>query len=589
MTQDGFFGIDLGTTYSVVSYIDASGKAVVVRDILADSDTTPSVVYFENETNVVVGAVAKETASIAPNQVVKLIKREMGNKEWRQTFFGNEYSPAGIAALILGALAKSAEADTGRRVDSVVITVPAYFGMLEKETTRQAGEIAGLNVAGIVPEPVAAAISYGLTSDASEKKILVFDLGGGTFDVTLIDVTPDSVEVIVVDGDHLLGGADWDAVLFDRLAEAVSRELGDDTLLEDPHFVQLLWEKSEDTKKKLSQTESRPVILQAGGGQSVKVTVTRAEFEQLTAHLVDKTVEITKRALATAEEKSPGVTGQITDVLLVGGSSKMPVIASTLKHEFGWDAKLSDPDLAVARGAALYAAGEAARDIVQKTAEDEAAKSGPPAVADDGYSVPVVATAEQREAAIGDLAVRTGINVDELDDIAKVKVTNALPKAVGIKLIDTSIPNWEEQLRNSPDPRTGPFFIHHLVDPQTPLPYVAPEPFKDAGTTHAGQDVIAIELWEQAGGVPGRAVAENNALPVKEGAAQITDLGQYNLPENSPIHIYFDVSAEGIVTLRAVEPVSNKEATVKATVALLTQEEVDKEKANYNGLTVTTN
>ena len=217
--QQGIFGIDLGTTYSVVGYIDETGRAAVTRNSEGD-DTTPSVVYFESEENVVVGKVAKESAGLYPDQVVSLIKREMGDRDYQRAFFGTEHTPPSISALILTALAKDAEADTGRTVTDVVITVPAYFGLLEKDATRQAGEIAGLNVIGIVPEPVAAALHYGVTGSADGTTFLVYDLGGGTFDISLIKMTESSVEVLAVGGDHRLGGADWDEKLFDYIVEA---------------------------------------------------------------------------------------------------------------------------------------------------------------------------------------------------------------------------------------------------------------------------------------------------------------------------------------------------------------------------------
>ncbi len=222
MSEQGIYGIDLGTTYSVVAYIDETGRAAVVRNTDGD-DTTPSVVYFETADNFVVGKTAKEAASFRPDDVVSLIKREMGNQDYTRTFYGQELSPSGISALILAALAKSAEEETHRPVKQVVITVPAYFGLLEKDATKKAGEIAGLDVIGIVPEPVAAALAYGVTGSADGTTFLVYDLGGGTFDITLIKMTDTSVEVLAVDGDHKLGGADWDARLFEYLKDQNDR------------------------------------------------------------------------------------------------------------------------------------------------------------------------------------------------------------------------------------------------------------------------------------------------------------------------------------------------------------------------------
>ena len=261
-TQQGIFGIDLGTTYSVVGYIDDTGRAAVTRNGHG-YDTTPSVVFFESESNVVVGKAAKEAAGLYPDQVVSLIKREMGDREYRRTFFGVEYTPPSISALILEALAREAEQDTGRRVTEVVITVPAYFGLLEKDATRKAGEIAGLNVIGIVPEPVAAALQYGVTGSADGTTFLVYDLGGGTFDISLIRMTDTTVEVLVVGGDHRLGGADWDEKLLDYLVEQTISQCGDDSLRDDEPMLQDLRIMAEKTKKasqhRRDQDADRPV------------------------------------------------------------------------------------------------------------------------------------------------------------------------------------------------------------------------------------------------------------------------------------------------------------------------------------------
>lgn len=197
------FGIDLGTTYSCISYMDEHYKAVVIPNSEGER-ITPSVVFFEDtgeeKPNIIVGSVAKESAKLFPSDVSSFIKRQMGTK--LQFHRGNEkYHPEEISAYILRKLVQDAEVHLGEKIEDVVITVPAYFGINEKEATQRAGEIAGLNVVGLIPEPTAAAIAYGLAKD-SQKKVLVYDLGGGTFDVTLIDISPESIEVIVTGGDH---------------------------------------------------------------------------------------------------------------------------------------------------------------------------------------------------------------------------------------------------------------------------------------------------------------------------------------------------------------------------------------------------
>ena len=378
--QQGIFGIDLGTTYSVVGYIDETGRAAVTRNRDGE-DTTPSVVYFETGDNVVVGKVAKESAGQYPDQVVALIKREMGDRDYQRTFFGKEYTPPSISAIILDALARDAEADTGRKVTDAVITVPAYFGLLEKDATRQAGQIAGLNVIGIVPEPVAAALHYGVSGSADGTTFLVYDLGGGTFDISLIKMTETSVEVLAVGGDHRLGGADWDQKLFDYIVEQTIAQCGDDSLRDDEAMLQELRTLAEKTKRDLSRAESKKLIVRYTG-VAANFTVTRKQFEEMTADLLDETIRITRRTLGEAEQRVPGIGEQISELLLVGGSSKMPAVTEALQREFSWEPTLTDPDLAVAKGAALYAAGQTVRFVES----EEAGGDGRTQAADDGTS-----------------------------------------------------------------------------------------------------------------------------------------------------------------------------------------------------------
>ncbi len=348
--QQGIFGIDLGTTYSVVGYIDETGRAAVTRNRDGD-DTTPSVVYFETDDNVVVGKVAKESAGQYPDQVVSLIKREMGDRDYQRTFFGKEYTPPSISAIILSALAQDAEADTGRKVSDVVITVPAYFGLLEKDATRQAGEIAGLNVIGIVPEPVAAALHYGMSGSADGTTFLVYDLGGGTFDISVIKMTDTSVEVLAVGGDHRLGGADWDQKLFDHIVDQTIAQCGDESLRDDEAMLQELRTLAEKTKRDLSRAESKKLIVRSTG-VAANFTVTRKQFEEMTADLLDETIRITKRTLDEAEQRFPGIGQQISELLLVGGSSRMPAVteAPQARVQLGTEAHRPGPGRGQGRG-----------------------------------------------------------------------------------------------------------------------------------------------------------------------------------------------------------------------------------------------
>jgi molecular chaperone DnaK len=567
----GIFGIDLGTTYSVVGYIDETGRAAVTRNANGD-DTTPSVVYFENEGNVVVGEVAKGSAAMFPDQVVSLIKREMGDREWRRTFFGTEHTPPSISALILSALARDAEADTGRKVTDVVITVPAYFGLLEKDATRQAGTIAGLNVIGIVPEPVAAALHYGVTGNADGATFLVYDLGGGTFDISLIKMTEDTVEVLAVDGNHRLGGADWDEKLFDYIVEQAIAQCGDESLRDDEAMLQDLRALAEKTKKDLSSTETKRLIVRYTG-TAANFTVTRKQFEEMTADLLEETIRITTRMLDEAEQRYPGVRKGISQLLLVGGSSRMPAVGEALKREFDWDPRLTDPDLAVAKGAALYAAGQTVR--YAETAEDggrDRAGDAPGETGNGALPPPGPVTDD----AVRAVARQSGLDEDRVRDLAQKTVVNVLPKAVGIKLVDTSKPGWEADIESSS-------YIEHLIDAQTQLPF--PGRTFVANTLIPNQSEIEIEIWEQAGASPGPALAANHR--VDEGGV-IRGLAPFRLPNGSPINIDIKVDAEGTVNLHAVEPTSGHDVEINVRISILSEEQLAEAKVAHAGLTVST-
>jgi molecular chaperone DnaK len=571
-TQHGIFGIDLGTTYSAVGYIDDTGRAAVTRNV-SGFDTTPSVVYFESESSVVVGKVAKEAAGEYPDQVVSLIKREMGDREYRLTFFGVEHTPPSISALILEALAREAEQDTGRKVTDVVITVPAYFGLLEKDATRKAGEIAGLNVIGIVPEPVAAALQYGVTGSADGTTFLVYDLGGGTFDVSLIRMTDTSIEVLVVGGDHQLGGADWDKRLLEYFVEETVSQCGDDSLGDNKPMLQDLRVMAEEMKKALSTAETKTQQVRYTGTPA-KITVTRAQFEQMTADLLDETIRITSRTLAEAEKRYPGVREQISKVLLVGGSSKMPAVTEALRKEFGWDPRLADPDLAVAKGAALYAAGQTVRYVEKQESDDGQASADSESVGSGTASL--TAPGPVTEEAVRAFADQTGLGEEDVRRLTQRTVVNVLPKAIGIKLVDSTRPGWEDNVESA-------FYIEHLIDAQTQLPFTR-EPFV-AGTVVADQSAIEIEIWEQAGGSPGREMNANHPL---DASCRITDLARFALPAGSPIHIDISVDAEGTVHLQAVEPSSSQKLELEVRISTLSAEQVDEAKMIHAGLTVST-
>ena len=256
------------------------------------------------------GRAAKEATAQAPDNVVSLIKREMGNKDYVRRFFGREYSPPAISAIILSALAETAEVDARRKMERVVITVPAYFRLLEKDATRKAGEIAGLEVIGIVPEPVAAAIEYGVNGSANGTTVLVYDLGGGTFDISIMRLTDDKVNVLVTDGNRRLGGADSEHGLLDFIVDEAIMQMGDDALRDDEAELQNLRSLAENTKRDLSSVNSKSLQIRYTGSPA-QVVVTREQFEELTHDLLEETLNITERALAVGEEEYPNLRDSI--------------------------------------------------------------------------------------------------------------------------------------------------------------------------------------------------------------------------------------------------------------------------------------
>ncbi|GLY38264.1 molecular chaperone DnaK [Amycolatopsis sp. NBRC 101858] len=547
------FGIDLGTTYSAIAYVDESGRTTVCRN--ADNqETTPSVVYFENESNVVVGSVAKESAVTQPDRVVSLIKREMGTKALFD-FDGRTHTSESVSALILKQLAKDAAEYSGGDVSKVVVTVPAYFGMLERDATKNAGKIAGLDVIGIVPEPVAAALHYEATTGAENRTVLVYDLGGGTFDTTVIRVSADEIEVVCTDGDDRLGGADWDNRLRDHLLAAFTEQVPPGTDPEDDEeFLQSLATLAENTKKQLSKVDSRPVALR-GAGASARIDVTRTQFEEMTKDLLEKTIDIVHRTLATLEKKAPDT--EIDEVLLVGGSTSMPAVAARLRAEFGWEPKLHDPHLAVAKGAALYALGR----VVHKEQEDARKRASS---ADD---------AETRASeAVGDLEARTGIAAGTLRSLAAKQTRNVLPKAFGVKLLDTSDPDWESKPER--------FYVAHLVHANDPLP--TGTQVLDARTVYESQQEIEVELYEQSGAVAGPRMAENKYL--NDGKGSITGLPP--LPKGSPLKIEMEVDAEGLLRVDATEPSTGKSLTIEVRVSVLSEAQVEEATKAVSALTV---
>ncbi len=346
-------GIDLGTTNSCVSVLEG-GEPVVIANAEGNR-TTPSVVGFAKNGERLVGETAKRQAVTNPERTVASIKRHMG-EDYTVEIDGKKYTPQDISAMILTKLKNDAEAYLGEKVTEAVITVPAYFSDAQKQATKDAGKIAGLDVKRIINEPTAAALAYGLDKEEGSHKILVYDLGGGTFDVSVMELGDGVFEVLATNGDTHLGGDDFDNVIMNYLADEFAKEHGVD-LRNDRMALQRLKEASEKAKKELSSAQTSNINLPfitvtAEGPLHMNVDLTRAKFNQLTEHLVQRTVEPMRKAMADA-----GVTSaDLAKVILVGGSTRIPAVQEEVRKVTGKEPfKGINPDECVSIGAAIQA------------------------------------------------------------------------------------------------------------------------------------------------------------------------------------------------------------------------------------------
>lgn len=346
-------GIDLGTTNSCVSVMEGGDPIVIAN--AEGNRTTPSVVGFAKNGERLVGETAKRQAITNPTRTISSIKREMGS-DYKVDIDGKTYTPQDISAMILSKLKTDAESYLGEKVTEAVITVPAYFTDSQKQATKDAGKIAGLEVKRIINEPTAAALAYGLDKETGHHKILVYDLGGGTFDVSILELGDGVFEVLATNGNNKLGGDDFDDALVNFMADSFAKENGID-LRKDKMALQRLKEAAEKAKKELSSSQTTSINLpfitvNNDGPLHLNMDITRAKFDQLTGHLVEKTIDPIRKAMSDA-----GITNSdIEKVILVGGSTRIPAVQDAVKKITGKDPfKGINPDECVAIGAAVQA------------------------------------------------------------------------------------------------------------------------------------------------------------------------------------------------------------------------------------------
>ncbi|WP_423799929.1 Hsp70 family protein [Neobacillus sp. SAB-20_R2A] len=544
------FGIDLGTTYSCISYMDEHYKAVVIPNSEGER-ITPSVVFFEDtdgeQPNIIVGSVAKESAKLFPSDVSLFIKRQMGTN--LPFYRGNEkYRPEEISAYILRKLVQDAEVHIGEKIEDVVITVPAYFGINEKEATQRAGEIAGLNVVGLIPEPTAAAIAYGLSKD-SHKKVLVYDLGGGTFDVTLIDISLESIEVIVTGGDHNLGGKDWDDAIIGYLSDQFKEKTGiEEDILEDEETAQLLQLEAEKAKKTLTSRKNAPIAV-IHGSERVRIELSREKFEELTEHLLERTIELTKLMLEEAKKKGEGK-DRIDEIILVGGSTRMPQVQARLSKEFNVSINVFDPDEAVAKGAALYGMQKSVQDWVKsKVKESEAKGVDSDKAVDDAIDELV-----SKNPAIG--AAST------VQSLINKTIINVTSKSFGIVAFDE---NEEKKVFN-------------LIKKNDQLKADVTSPF---GTHETDQQSVLLEIMESE--VSDDLLEIENAVKIGEAILELPA----GLPEGSQIEVSFILNEDGRLFVKGLEVTDNRIVESEfQTTSIISKEEVELAKKRSNALQV---
>ncbi|AUV81889.1 molecular chaperone DnaK [Salinigranum rubrum] len=351
MASNKILGIDLGTTNSAFAVMEGGDPEIIVN---AEGDrTTPSVVAFSEDGERLIGKPAKNQAIQNPDRTIRSIKRHMGETDYTVEIGDDEYTPEQISAMILQKIKRDAEEYLGDDVEKAVITVPAYFNDRQRQATKDAGEIAGFEVERIINEPTAASMAYGLDDD-SDQTVLVYDLGGGTFDVSILDLGGGVYEVVATNGDNALGGDDWDEAVIDHLATEFKNDHGID-LREDRQALQRLKDAAEEAKIELSSrketTINLPFITATDSGPvHLEQKLSRAKFESLTSDLIERTVGPTKQALEDAGYSKD----DIDEVILVGGSTRMPQVREQVEEILGVEPKKSvNPDEAVALGAAI--------------------------------------------------------------------------------------------------------------------------------------------------------------------------------------------------------------------------------------------
>ena len=559
------FGIDLGTTYSCIAWVNDVGKAEVVPN--RDNElTTPSVVYFETSDHVTVGQAAKEELKTNAAKVARLFKPMMGEEGVvLQSLTGEPLTPQDISSHVLRRLVSDAMEHTRSEqpIRDVVITVPAYFGFAQKEATRQAGRLAGLEVRHLIPEPTAAAIYYGLTSDISgEQTVLVYDLGGGTFDVAVIAVSGGGITAVSVAGDHTLGGADWDARVASWLADEFCREHGVDKsdLEDDDETWQEILAAAETAKRALSnKKKTRHSVRVLHGVNRSRIELTREIFDRVTEDELNQTIKWTRQAVEKA--KAAGY-ARIDKILLVGGSTYMLQVGERLRREFPaiLDIALMEPNLAVAQGAALFAHKCFLDDAVMRRIAEQ---TGMDVTEADLDAVPE----DVRERAEVSVAGDQGMQLEHMQKLTRKQISNITGKSFGMRA------RWGKETGGD-----GELWVWNLVRAGATVPVEVTKQFL---TVEAGQTQVEIVVYE---------TASDEERVAMEDAKRIYDTAlalKRAVPRGSPVEIRFRLSPDGLLSVHGKYSETGAEVDLEIkTTALLTEAELEARTARMAQISV---
>ena len=544
------FGIDLGTTYSCIARVDDTARAEVIKNNDGDN-ITPSVVAFEGD-NVIVGADAKAEAVLNPETTVMLVKTLMGKTDFAINYNGEDKTPEEISAFILRKLTQDASEQLGVEVKDVVITCPAYFGTAERTATKNAGKIAGLNVLEIISEPTAAALYYGCAKEQDEKTILIYDLGGGTFDVTIMRISADKIEVICSDGDHDLGGKNWDEVLIGYLANQFVEKIGYDIEF-DEYAKQDLRLKAEKIKKQLTSRSQAGDMLEVMGNRE-KVTITRDEFDEITSTLLNETLKKTKEAIEVAKNKGYDV---IDEILLVGGSTRMPQVKKALAKNFSEiEIKILEPDEAVAKGAAIHAVNVYVNNQKSLTAKDF----------ESNEEVKVTVNGDEKELKAQDYKENLTFSPEMMSIGGNTReIVIATTKSFAVKV----------------ENKEGIKSCFNMIIKNEAMPSGFLEISGNFSTLYDNQATVDIEIYEN--DYMDKYFEVDEDLKIGDAVLELPK----NTPAGSPVEITLKLNKEGILEVKGLDKTGNKQVNVKfETKGVMTKEELERLTQKSQGIAV---